>query len=80
MQGSVVVVSWSFPLPSQSYCSNPMGGNVPRMLQTMMSQKLPLTRFTCKRMLLNLRGQAQLAQAGMLGKLTYRAAVIIKRY
>ena len=39
-----------------------------------------IPRFTCKRMLLNLRGQAQLAKAGMLGKLTYRAAVTIKRY
>jgi hypothetical protein len=79
MEQSSVMVSWNFPLPDQSLCSDPMGTSVPRMLQTLMSQRMPLSRFTCERMLLNLGGQSQLAQAGILGKLTYHAAVIIKR-
>jgi hypothetical protein len=79
LQQSLVVVNWNFPLPNQSYCSDPMGTSVPRLLQSLMSQRIPSERFTCARMLLNLSGQGQLQQGGTLGTLSYRAAVIIKR-
>jgi hypothetical protein len=79
IQGSFVFASWNFPLPNQSYCSDPIGSKGLRMLQGMMLQKLPASEFTCARMTLSLGGQSQLTQGGTTGRLTYHATVIIKR-
>jgi hypothetical protein len=79
VQDPFVVVRWNFPLPNQSYCSDPMPASVARELQGMLSEQVPLARFTCERMLLTLGGQAQLVQGPITWELTYHAAVVLKR-
>jgi hypothetical protein len=79
VQQPFVVISWNFPLPNQA-CSGARANGLLVRLRALMSQKAPLAEFTCKRMLLHLSGEAQTGTTGATtGKLTYSAAVILKR-
>ncbi len=80
IQGSVVLVSWRFPLPSHSYCNASAASNVARQAQGgLVSQKIPLSRFTCTGLALDLSGQARLSQGWTTGTLTFHARILLRR-
>jgi hypothetical protein len=80
VQGGYVVVTWSLPLPKQSYCRDAGVSAVARQVQgTLFSEKLPLARFTCATVALELDGQAKLSQAGTTGTLVYQASMTLTR-
>jgi hypothetical protein len=80
IQGSFVVVTWRFPLPSHSYCNASAASIVAQQLHVgTLTQKLPLSRFTCFGLALDLGGQARLSQGGTTGTLTFQGKVLLKR-
>jgi hypothetical protein len=79
VQPPYVIVRWRFPMPAQSYCHLGRASSVAQQLQRLMSQRIPLARFTCKKVWVQLGGRAKLAQGGTVGTLAYQANVTLER-
>jgi hypothetical protein len=80
VQGSFVLVTWRFPLPSHSYCNAAAASLVSQQLQVgTLTQTIPLSRFNCPGLALNLGGQARLSQGWTTGTLTIQARVFLKQ-
>jgi len=79
VQQPFVVVRWRFPLPNLSQCYGARGTRVAHLLQGLLSAKDPLSRFTCNRVALQLRGRARMPMGSTTYTLTYKATVIMTR-
>jgi hypothetical protein len=79
VQGSYVVVRWNLPLPNQSACNGAAASSVAQPLGRVVSEKLPISRFTCPAVSLRLSGATTLSQGGTTGTLDYQTTIVLTR-
>ena len=80
VEGRYVVVTWSLPLPNQSFCDGAVASSIAQSLGRVVSQKIPLSRFTCPSVSLRLSGATSLSEGGTTGTLGYQTTVVLTRF
>lgn len=80
VEGAYVVVTWSLPLPHQSYCNDPVATSAAQPQVTLISQTIPLSRFTCAAVSLRLVGEATIPEGRATGTLNYQTTVVLRRF